>query len=100
MLTKAGVASVDELFRDVPAPAREPRFALPAHAGEMEVERMLARLAAQNSAAGNGPLFFGARAPRPFIPAAACHLIPRPGILPSFTPYHPGTAPSTLPGPF
>jgi hypothetical protein len=52
MLTKVGVSSADELFRDVPAAAREPRFALPAHAGEMEVERILARLAAQNSAAG------------------------------------------------
>src|SRR6266550_1630378 len=47
MLAKVGVASVDELFRDVPAPAREPRFALPAHAGEMEVERSLARQVAQ-----------------------------------------------------
>src|SRR6266550_718874 len=96
MLAKVGVASVDELFRDVPAPAREPRFALPAHAGEMEVERSLARLAAQNSAAGSGPFFCGAGAYRHYVPASVDHLIQRSEFLTSYTPYQPEIAQGTL----
>src|SRR5882762_7800511 len=89
MLAKIGVASIDELFQDVPATAREPRFALPAHAGEMEVERMLARLAAQNTAAGSGPFFCGAGAYRHYVPASVDHLIQRSEFLTSYTPYQP-----------
>src|SRR5207302_857461 len=96
MLTKAGVASVDELFRDVPESAREPRFALPAHAGEMEVERALARLAAQNTAAGSGPFFCGAGAYRHYVPATVDHLIQRSEFLTSYTPYQPEIAQGTL----
>src|SRR5947207_2127127 len=96
MLTKVGVASVDELFRDVPESAREPRFALPAHAGEMEVERALARLAAQNSAAGSGPFFCGAGAYRHYVPATVDHLIQRSEFLTSYTPYQPEIAQGTL----
>ena len=35
MLDRIGVASIEDLFRDVPASAREARFDLPLHAGEM-----------------------------------------------------------------
>jgi glycine dehydrogenase subunit 1 len=96
MLAKIGVSSVDELFRDVPAAAREPRFALPAHAGEMEVERALARLAAQNVAAGSGPFFCGAGAYRHYVPASVDHLIQRSEFLTSYTPYQPEIAQGTL----
>jgi glycine dehydrogenase subunit 1 len=96
MLAKIGVSSVDELFRDVPATVREPRFALPAHAGEMEVERMLARLAAQNTAAGSGPFFCGAGAYRHYVPASVDHLIQRSEFLTSYTPYQPEIAQGTL----
>jgi glycine dehydrogenase subunit 1 len=96
MLAKIGVSSVDELFRDVPAPARAPRFALPAHAGEMEVERALARLAAQNTAAGSGPFFCGAGAYRHYVPASVDHLIQRSEFLTSYTPYQPEIAQGTL----
>src|SRR6476661_57585 len=96
MLAKIGVSSVDELFRDVPAPARAPRFALPAHAGEMEVERALARLAAQNTAAGSGPFFCGAGAYRHYVPASVDHLIQRSEFLTSYTPYQPEISQGTL----
>src|ERR1700704_1710405 len=96
MLAKIGVSSVDALFNDVPAPAREPRFALPAHAGEMEVERALARLAAQNTAAGSGPFFCGAGAYRHHVPASVDHLIQRSEFLTSYTPYQPEIAQGTL----
>ncbi len=96
MLAKIGVSSVEELFRDVPATARAPRFALPAHAGEMEVERALARLAAQNIAAGSGPFFCGAGAYRHHVPASVDHLIQRSEFLTSYTPYQPEIAQGTL----
>src|SRR5258708_15027045 len=96
MLAKIGVCWVDELFRDVPASAAEPRFALPAHAGEMEVERALARLAAQNTAAGSGPFFCGAGAYRHHVPASVDHLIQRSEFLTSYTPYQPEIAQGTL----
>ena len=96
MLAKIGVSSVDELFRDVPESARQPRFALPLHAGEMEVERALARLAAQNTAAGSGPFFCGAGAYRHHVPASVDHLIQRSEFLTSYTPYQPEIAQGTL----
>ena len=96
MLAKIGVSSVDELFRDVPAGARAPRFALPAHAGEMEVERALARLAAQNTSAASGPFFCGAGAYRHYVPATVDHLIQRSEFLTSYTPYQPEIAQGTL----
>jgi len=96
MLAKIGVSSVEELFRDVPATARAPRFALPAHAGEMEVERALARLAGQNIAAGSRPFFCGAGAYRHHVPASVDHLIQRSEFLTSYTPYQPEIAQGTL----
>jgi glycine dehydrogenase subunit 1 len=96
MLAKIGVASVDELFRDVPGPARDARFALPAHAGEMDVERALTALAAQNTAAGSTPFFCGAGAYRHHVPASVDHLIQRSEFLTSYTPYQPEIAQGTL----
>jgi glycine dehydrogenase subunit 1 len=96
MLAKIGVSSVDELFRDVPAAARAPRFALPSHAGEMEVERALGRLAAQNTAAASGPFFCGAGAYRHYVPASVDHLIQRSEFLTSYTPYQPEIGQGTL----
>ncbi len=37
MLAAIGVKSIDALFRDVPESARQARFDLPDHAGEIEV---------------------------------------------------------------
>jgi glycine dehydrogenase subunit 1 len=96
MLARIGVASVDELFRDVPLPARKPHFAVPAHAGEMDVERALAALAAQDIAAGSGPFFCGAGAYRHHVPASVDHLIQRSEFLTSYTPYQPEIAQGTL----
>ena len=53
MLSAIGVASVDDLFVDVPGPALLPAaLDLPMHAGEMSVERQLSALAGRNLAAG------------------------------------------------
>ncbi|MBW8785873.1 MAG: glycine dehydrogenase, partial [Novosphingobium sp.] len=64
MLDAIGVASVDDLFADVPAAARlsGPVEGLPMHMTEMAVERQLGGLAKQNLAAGDAPFFLGAGA--------------------------------------
>ena len=50
MLSAIGAPSVEALFRDVPESARRATFALPDHAGEIEVGRTLAALAAKSDA--------------------------------------------------
>ena len=97
MLSSIGVASVDDLFEDVPIAARlDHLIDLPTHAGEMEVERDLAGLAARNIAAGSVPSFLGAGAYRHHVPAAVDHLIQRSEFLTSYTPYQPEVSQGTL----
>ncbi len=98
MLATIGAASVDELFGDVPADAMldGPIAGLPAHAGEMAVERHMAALAAKNLSAGTAPFFLGAGAYRHHIPATVDHLIQRGEFLTAYTPYQPEIAQGTL----
>jgi glycine dehydrogenase subunit 1 len=96
MLNTIGARSIDDLFRDVPQSARAAQFDLPPHAGEMEVERILTRLAARNVAAGNSPFFCGAGAYRHHVPASVDHLIQRSEFLTSYTPYQPEISQGTL----
>ena len=96
MLAVIGVPSVDTLFQDVPEHARTDQFDLPDHAGEIEVSRALAALAAKNSAAGLGPFFLGAGAYRHHIPASVDHLVQRGEFLTSYTPYQPEVSQGTL----
>jgi len=97
MLGVIGAGSIDELFVDVPAAARRDGFVdLPMFAGEMEVERELAALAARNVSAGSAPFFCGAGAYRHHVPASVDHLIQRSEFLTSYTPYQPEIAQGTL----
>ena len=97
MLGVIGAATIDDLFADVPAAARKSEtFDLPDHAGELEVERELAGLAALNRAAGAGPFFCGAGAYRHHVPATVDHIIQRSEFLTSYTPYQPEIAQGTL----
>jgi glycine dehydrogenase subunit 1 len=97
MRSVIGVADVDELFVDTPVSARLPGpVDLPAHAGELAVERALGALASRNRAAGAGPFFCGAGAYRHHVPASVDHLIQRSEFLTSYTPYQPEIAQGTL----
>ena len=97
MLAPIGARSIDELFVDVPAAARKAElFDLPLHAGELEVERELAGLAALNRPAGAGPFFCGAGAYKHHVPATVDHIIQRSEFLTSYTPYQPEIAQGTL----
>jgi glycine dehydrogenase subunit 1 len=97
MLARIGVKSVDDLFADVPKDKllTEP-VDLPRHKGELEVERILSRMAAKNVPASSVPFFVGAGAYKHHIPATVDHLIQRSEFLTSYTPYQPEIAQGTL----
>src|SRR5215208_5864020 len=97
MLARIGAAGIDDLFADVPSDkllAAPPD--LPRRKGELEVERVLGRMAARNVAASSVPFFVGAGAYKHHIPASVDHLIQRSEFLTSYTPYQPEIAQGTL----
>ena len=97
MLAAIGVDSIDALFGDVPEAARlEGPVDLPRAMGEIEVERLVSRMAAQNVTADSVPFFIGGGVYRHHIPAAVDHLIQRGEFLTSYTPYQPEISQGTL----
>ena len=97
MLAKIGVAAIDDLFADIPADKRlGGPLDLPTTKSDIEVERILGRMAARNVAAGSVPFFVGAGAYRHHVPASVDHLIQRSEFLTSYTPYQPEVSPGTL----
>ena len=97
MLAKIGVADIDALFADVPKDKLlRGLIDLPKAKGEQEVERVLGRLASQNTSAGTVPFFVGAGAYKHHVPATVDHLIQRSEFLTSYTPYQPEIAQGTL----
>src|SRR3954467_13434466 len=97
MLARIGVADIDELFADIPADKRLKSLPdLPRTKSEMEVERVLGRMAGKNVAAGSVPFFVGCGAYKHHIPASVDHVIQRSEFLTSYTPYQPEIAQGTL----
>lgn len=97
MLAAIGVTAIDDLFVDVPEDKRLTGLLdLPRGKSEIEVERLMGRLAARNVAAGSVPFFIGAGAYRHHVPATVDHLIQRSEFLTSYTPYQPEIAQGTL----
>lgn len=97
MLARIGVASIDDLYADVPAAARlKERVELPRGQGEIAVERHLSGLAARNLAARDAAFFIGAGAYRHHVPATVDHLIQRSEFLTAYTPYQPEISQGTL----
>ena len=97
MLARIGVATIDDLFADIPADKRLAGLVdLPRSKGEMEVERILGSMAAKNVTAASVPFFVGAGAYRHHVPASVDHLIQRSEFLTSYTPYQPEVSQGTL----
>jgi glycine dehydrogenase subunit 1 len=97
MLARIGVPDVDALFSDVPADRLlKAPLDLPRARGELEVERIMGRMAARNVAASSVPFFVGAGAYKHHVPATVDHLIQRSEFLTSYTPYQPEIAQGTL----
>src|SRR2546429_1524816 len=97
MLARIGVPDIDALFADIPADKRLKSLPdLPRTKSEIEVERVLGRMAAKNVAASSVRFFVGCGAYKHHIPASVDHLIQRSEFLPSYTPYQPEIAQGTL----
>src|SRR3977135_3050751 len=97
MLARIGAADIDALFADIPADKRLKSLPdLPPTKSEMDVERVLGRMAAKNTPAGSAPFFVGCGAYKHHIPASVDHLIQRSEFLTSYTPYQPEIAQGTL----
>ncbi|MHB8059731.1 MAG: aminomethyl-transferring glycine dehydrogenase subunit GcvPA, partial [Gaiellaceae bacterium] len=90
MLQAIGVASIDELFADIPGQARLKReLELPPPASELEVERELSALAGRNVHTGRELSFLGAGAYDHYVPAIVEAIVSRPEFLTAYTPYQP-----------
>ncbi|MHA6288986.1 aminomethyl-transferring glycine dehydrogenase subunit GcvPA [Maricaulis sp. CAU 1757] len=97
MLEAIGVASIDELFTDVPRAAQlDGLVDLPTKQGELQVERAMSAMANRNVAASQAPFFVGAGAYKHHIPATVDHLIQRSEFLTAYTPYQPEISQGTL----
>jgi glycine dehydrogenase subunit 1 len=97
MLARIGADNIDALFADVPAgKLLQAPPDLPRRKSEMDVERMLSRMAARNVSAGAVPFFVGAGAYKHHVPASVDHLIQRSEFLTSYTPYQPEISQGTL----
>ncbi|MBO6764733.1 aminomethyl-transferring glycine dehydrogenase subunit GcvPA [Maricaulis sp.] len=97
MLEAIGVASIDDLFQDVPEAARlDGLIDLPTRQGELQVERALSAMASKNISAGQAPFFVGGGAYKHHIPATVDHLIQRSEFLTAYTPYQPEISQGTL----
>ena len=97
MLARIGAPDVDALFASIPENKRLAHdLDLPKRKTEIEVQRLLSKMAAKNVAAGSAPFFVGAGAYRHHIPASVDHLIQRSEFMTSYTPYQPEIAQGTL----
>ncbi len=97
MLARVGVADVDALFADVPNDKLlKDMLDLPAGKSEMEVERIMGRMAGRNMPASAVAFFVGAGAYKHHVPASVDHLIQRSEFLTSYTPYQPEITQGTL----
>jgi len=90
MLAAVGVASVDELFRDIPASVRFGReLDLPPALGEQELTRHLEELAARNVDTAQELSFLGAGIYDHYVPAIVDAVLQRGELLTAYTPYQP-----------
>ncbi len=94
MLAAIGVASVDDLFADIPSSVRPTSFELPPPMVEQQVRAELARLANLNRIPEIS--FLGAGAYRHLIPSVVWEVIGRSEFSTSYTPYQPEVSQGTL----
>jgi glycine dehydrogenase subunit 1 len=94
MLQAIGVASIEDLFDDIPAAVRPTRFELPAPLTEQEVRSELARVASHNAVPRVS--FLGAGAYRHLVPAVVNEVIGRAEFATAYTPYQPEVSQGTL----
>lgn len=96
MLKTIGVASIDDLFADIPVEARNPKLRLPHALSELELMNELRTMAAKNANVTEYSSFLGAGAYNHFIPATVPHLIFRSEYYTAYTPYQAEISQGTL----
>lgn len=96
MLGDIGVASIDDLFSDIPASLRFPELRLPGPLAEQDVRARLAELAGKNRHTGQLASFLGAGAYNHYVPAAVGYITQRGEFLTAYTPYQPELSQGTL----
>jgi glycine dehydrogenase subunit 1 len=94
MLDAIGVASVDDLFADIPASVRATTWDVPPALVEQDVRAELARLAGRNRIPDVS--FLGAGVYRHLIPSVVGEVIGRPEFATAYTPYQPEVSQGTL----
>ena len=96
MLEAVGVKSVDDLFASIDPAQRSFPFDVPPMLPELDLQRLLQRMAAQNDHALAMPIFLGAGSEFHYIPAAVPALAARGEFATSYTPYQPEVSQGTL----
>jgi glycine dehydrogenase subunit 1 len=94
MLATLGIASVDELFADIPTALRASRLDLPDPEPELELATRLQRLASRNRT--DLASFLGAGVYRHWAPAAVDQILLRGEWYTAYTPYQPEISQGTL----
>ena len=94
MLETIGVASVDDLFADIPDAVRASDWSVPAPLVEQEVRAELARLAGRNRIPEVS--FLGGGVYRHLVPSVVGEVIGRPEFATAYTPYQPEVSQGTL----
>ena len=94
MLDKVGVKSLDDLYAEVPESIRfKHEYNLPAAKSELEVRRVFADLAKQNTTL---TCFAGAGVYDHYTPAVVPNIVSRSEYLTSYTPYQAEISQGTL----
>jgi glycine dehydrogenase subunit 1 len=96
MLERIGVASLDDLFDDIPRQCRDPDLTLPPPLSEQELVREMPQMAARNRSTADTPCFLGAGAYRHFIPSVVDAVIRQGSFATAYTPYQPEISQGTL----
>jgi glycine dehydrogenase subunit 1 len=89
MLAAIGVARMEDLFADVPAPVRFPVLKLPPPSSEMEIAADMQALAGRNFGVDPTLSFLGAGAYHHFRPATVDYVLRRGEFYTSYTQYQP-----------
>ncbi|MFN8634631.1 MAG: aminomethyl-transferring glycine dehydrogenase subunit GcvPA [Chloroflexota bacterium] len=96
MLDAVGVASVADLFADIPADVRFPHLDVPPPLTEIETVAKMSALAAKNQHVGQLACFVGAGYYNHYSPSVVSHLMGRSEFYTSYTPYQPEVSQGTL----
>lgn len=97
MLRAVGVSTVDDLFADIPEPARLSRsLDLPSGLSELGLAVHLRGLADSNRPATSIVSFAGAGCYDHYVPSIVDHVVRRPEFFTAYTPYQPEVSQGTL----